>query len=401
MMEVSNWKEQIIAEFHLNECPSLETYLNKKVAEVIKPKSLADRLPFPLTPLADLLRKPYKPNWLIKNVVLEDITCMIYGEPASRKSFIVQQMGFCIATGTPWHGNEVTKGAVVYVAGEGQAGLRARFKALEKHYGVTAENFYVSDVPATLIEQESIIALEDSISTICEEIDEQLKLLIIDTLHRNMGGDENSASDVSLMLNNLDKLRNKFKCTILLVHHTGHSETGRARGSSSLRAAMDMEYKIQTKNDLTTMTCTKSKDFEEPKTLRFEPLKIETGDLDEAGNPISSLVLEQTEASGFVFESKLTQAQQTVLSALEDALDENGLPPNDVVRTNLEKLGYLDEELPKKVVHKACWREQALRILKVNAKSNESDAKRKAFDRAAQRLEQLGRVKKEAEYYWT
>jgi RecA-family ATPase len=37
-------------------------------------------------------------------------------------------------------------------------------------------------------------------------------------------------------INKLDQIRLKYKCTIVLVHHTGKSENQGARGASALKA---------------------------------------------------------------------------------------------------------------------------------------------------------------------
>ena len=63
------------------------------------------------------------------------------------------------------------------------------------------------------------------------------KLIIVDTLARNLGnGDENSNADIGMFINNIDiHLRSRFGAAVLIVHHTGHLEKDRSRGASSLR----------------------------------------------------------------------------------------------------------------------------------------------------------------------
>uniref|UniRef100_UPI003555C87A AAA family ATPase n=1 Tax=Rhodococcus qingshengii TaxID=334542 RepID=UPI003555C87A len=38
-----------------------------------------------------------------------------------------------VVTGTPWHGQGVTQGGVVYLVGEGVRGIDARLTAWERH----------------------------------------------------------------------------------------------------------------------------------------------------------------------------------------------------------------------------------------------------------------------------
>jgi hypothetical protein len=45
-------------------------------------------------------------------------------------------------------------------------------------------------------------------------------------------------------INEVDNIRDKLNCVMLIIHHTGNQETHRARGSSSALAAMDAEMHV-------------------------------------------------------------------------------------------------------------------------------------------------------------
>jgi RecA-family ATPase len=69
------------------------------------------------------------PSWLVKGLIETDSFGCLYGDPVAGKSFIGIELSSCIATGTPFYGLAVKKGPVIYLAGEGQAGLARRFHA--------------------------------------------------------------------------------------------------------------------------------------------------------------------------------------------------------------------------------------------------------------------------------
>ena len=55
---------------------------------------------------------------------------MIFGQPASGKSFLAVDLAASIATGRAFQGLKTQKGDVVYIAGEeGYRGLKRRFTA--------------------------------------------------------------------------------------------------------------------------------------------------------------------------------------------------------------------------------------------------------------------------------
>jgi RecA-family ATPase len=70
-------------------------------------------------------------------------------------------------------------------------------------------------------------------------------MIIIDTLARNMGGDENSTQDMNAFIQHLDTyLRQPWKCCVLVVHHRRGMDKDRSRGSTALKGALDAEYKV-------------------------------------------------------------------------------------------------------------------------------------------------------------
>jgi len=49
-------------------------------------------------------------------------------------------------------------------------------------------------------------------------------------------------------LNRLERLRDQFKCVVAIVHHTGHSDSKRARGASAMKGALDWKILVDGKN---------------------------------------------------------------------------------------------------------------------------------------------------------
>jgi len=99
----------------------------------------------------------------------------------------------------------------------------------------------------------------------------EVGLVCFDTVARNFGaGNENSTEDMTKFIYNLDRFVGKGR-NRLLVHHTGHNNTERARGSSVLKAAVDVEYRMVKGENQITLSNTKMKDdpsFSDNPTLR-------------------------------------------------------------------------------------------------------------------------------------
>jgi hypothetical protein len=126
-------------------------------------------------------------------------------------------------------------------------------------------------------------------------------VIVVDTLHRFLAGDENSAQDAKTMLDACNALMAEFSCTVVLVHHTGVSEDSqhRARGSSAWRGALDIEISIVPAADGAPMEIIqrKSKDAElaQPVYVALQQVAL-PGWLDEDGQQVTSAVIVQAEA---------------------------------------------------------------------------------------------------------
>jgi RecA-family ATPase len=54
-------------------------------------------------------------------------------------------------------------------------------------------------------------------------------MVVIDTLAKNLGADENSNQDIGQYVRNVDDLITRpFGCTVATVHHVGHGDKTRA-----------------------------------------------------------------------------------------------------------------------------------------------------------------------------
>ncbi len=145
--------------------------------------------------------KPVQIEWLVENVIEQGSLNLLFGEPASGKSLFALDWVFCIAADMSWHGYRTKQTDVVIIAGEGFAGMQRRLKALEGKYNMKAPaSLFISQRPAQLLGNANAQLVVNSIKAICPNPG----LVIIDTLHRNMNGDENSSKDIGTFISNLD-----------------------------------------------------------------------------------------------------------------------------------------------------------------------------------------------------
>lgn len=176
---------------------------------------------------------------VIDGLVFLDNLARMSSEPGRGKTFLALDMALCVATGTPWHGHGVRQGRVLYLVGEGLSGLNQRVAAWETYHKATVPEGTVEwlDIPLELHDPEGIDP--DGLAAYVRE--EGFTVVIVDTQARYTAGmEENSNSEVGVLVKNLDRLKDASGACIMLVHHVTIG-TDRPRGASALNGAIDTE----------------------------------------------------------------------------------------------------------------------------------------------------------------
>ena len=251
-----------------------------------------------LIPADDFCAQPAPISWLVKRWIQDKALIMVHGPSGGGKTFVVLDWCLRMAAGvTEWATNRVRPGTVVYLAGEGHHGLRGRVAAWKIHNSAGPLSMWLSKDGCDLNTPAGYMRVVDNIRA----LPKRPSLIVVDTLHRFLLGDENSAQDAKTMLDACGALMGEFGCSVLLVHHTGVSDEAqhRARGSSAWRGALDIEISIVPGKDGAPMQIVqrKSKDAElcEPVWAELTSVTI-PGWLDEDQQPVTSAIVSLTEA---------------------------------------------------------------------------------------------------------
>ena len=390
-MGALNWNPEITK--HNQRLHMQNQAINRPQLPLLFDQAGSNTQAFPLISAAELTAKPIVINWLIEDYIESETLNLLFGEPGSCKSAIALDWAFCIPAGIDWHGHRTKVKDTVILAGEGQLGMTRRLKALELKYGCKAPaNLYISKIPAQLMDPQNAQSVAEAIKELCPNPG----LVIIDTLHRNMDGDENSSQDIGKFINVLDLYLKPLGAAVLVVHHSGHGQKDRSRGSSSIRAAMDGEFSA-TKNEAgITLTCHKAKDFEAFRPMQFSLKAVNLDWLDDDGIPLTSIYLEHHGAAiPNTKKQQLTARDEVILTSLKSAVDLHGVDPTTELKANSCDFEGLLCDL-KKVVSLEHWRVAAYPVLDADTAA----AKQKAFTRARSKLFELGLVRNWNSFWW-
>jgi KaiC/GvpD/RAD55 family RecA-like ATPase len=215
------------------------TFANKPLSVTDTPDveaaygAISKARPIVLRPVHEIVAEQREPEWLIHKVIERNVLAVIAGPRSTFKSFIALDWAMRMA---------LDGYAGVILSGEG-GGLDRRVAVWMKQH---RENVDLSTVPLDALERplnlNSIVELE-ALREVIDKLPTPPAFIVIDTFSKFSAGlDENNNSEVAAFLSALSVFREEWKCTVILVAHSGHGDAKRPRGASSLMSNPDAEY---------------------------------------------------------------------------------------------------------------------------------------------------------------
>lgn len=152
--------------------------------------------------------QPAPISWLVKKWLQADALIMVHGPSGGGKTFVVLDWCLRMASGmSDWCGHKVHPGNVVYLAGEGHHGLRGRVAAWKHHHKAESLSMWLSKDGCDLNTPIGYLKVVEQVRM----LPDRPKVIVVDTLHRFLAGDENSAQDAKTMLDACNSLMAEFQ----------------------------------------------------------------------------------------------------------------------------------------------------------------------------------------------
>lgn len=214
------------------------------------------------------------PQWLIQNFLVRNSLAILYGSSGSAKTFLAIDWALHVATGSHWNQHAIDhKHSVLYVIAEGAAGVGRRLEAWKTHHRI----YQLTNHEPVMWRPQAVnlTALAEAYEVCDYAASQPPALIIFDTLARcTVGAEENSARDMGLVIDHLDRIRVASGACVLVIHHTGKDGAAGARGSSAIRGAVDTELEVTAVDRRLTLKVTKQKDGAEALPLRLDRIDV-------------------------------------------------------------------------------------------------------------------------------
>lgn len=293
-------------------------------------------------------------RWLVKGIIPAEALVMLFGASGTFKSFIALDLALHVVHGLPWLGRRAPAGAqpVLYIAAEGGSGLWNRVLAWhqDRHLDWRGAPLFVVTVAVDLVaEAWRVVSAAQAVGV-------TPALVIVDTLSQTFAGEENSANEMAAYLRELGhRFRARWRCAVMVIHHSGHQATERPRGSSAITANVDVLLGAHRdeKEMLATLSNPKQKDGERFADATFSLRSIELG-TDADGDKVTSLVARHLSTADEVARAEAAERAAGRSGRGQQFLDlvRNGEPEKELRHAFYETLGDLSPEAKKKAYYR-------------------------------------------------
>lgn len=261
-------------------------------------------------------------DYLIKGLLPRTGLAVAWGPPGCGKSFWAFDAAMHVALGWPYGGRRVQNRPVVYIAGEGQGGLKRRVEAFRQDRMPEDPDpvpFHLIGEPLDLIGEHAKL-----IGCIRSQTNRNPPgLVVLDTLNRTLNGDENKPEDMAAYVRAAGAIRDAFDACVLIVHHCGVEGT-RPRGHTSLTGAADAQFQVSQASETRIVEVDKQKDGPPGERITFKLRSVALG-YDDDDELITSCVVDDASTSADaaggapINKDKLPENMRVMLTVLEEA----------------------------------------------------------------------------------
>lgn len=259
--------------------------------------AIIDKLKFGIHPGKDFFDYEFPTReFLIDSLIYKGDSVLLIGSPKAGKSLIAQSLCCSLTSATPFLDkfDVLHESCVLYVQLEGEGrDTQYRLNAMMKHTPINKDNFYI--YYADCLSLESIKGRADFEISV-DELKLKPDVIILDGFYLAFTGSLSDDKVIREVLKNLRKIKAKYNCTLIVVHHTHKAKFNQdgdlvcegdnaVFGSQFLKAWPDhvIMLECQHNSDLRKLSCSTQRSGQIEKEIKLkliqpDPLYFQTLD---------------------------------------------------------------------------------------------------------------------------
>jgi len=191
--------------------------------------------------IREKLKNEKEREYLIESLLPRGVIVLLNGAPGSYKTTFSFSLAYSIASGKEFLGLAVQKGKVLYLDMENPP----------MNYDRLFKKIIIDETPNLHFwpnwGEVHVPRFESSRKNLIQAA-KQYDVLIFDSFRDFHSREENSSTDMAVIMDELTKLR-KHNVTIILLHHTGKGRDANYRGSELIEANCDISFRLWEKEE--------------------------------------------------------------------------------------------------------------------------------------------------------
>lgn len=157
-------------------------------------------------------------------ILLPETRMVLFGSAKRWKSMLALHTAFVLTEGKPWFGFNTSKCIVAILQLEiPKAAYKIRVMKYAKgaHIAYANNIYFKTEYYLKLDSGYGINLLNRELSVIKEKHPDLHLVLVIDPLYKVISGHISDPSDMGRLCDSFDSLRDKLKCSLIIIHHEG------------------------------------------------------------------------------------------------------------------------------------------------------------------------------------
>lgn len=196
--------------------------------------------PLPVVRIGELPREDNAERWLVQELWGASSVGVIGGAPKCSKTWLGLDLALSVATGTACLGKYAVPEpgpALVYLAEDALPVVRERVAGMARHRGLDLDGVEIHVITAPILRLD-----REPHRTGLFETAKRLRprLLLLDSLVRLHGIDENHAGEVAGLLAYFRSLQRQLDLSVVLVHHSRKNAAAGVAAGQGLRGSSDL-----------------------------------------------------------------------------------------------------------------------------------------------------------------